>query len=338
MALNFMDGLDYASTSAHVIGPGKWDDASWVTSVTTANTRFNSGRGCVLNSVGRYLEIDPANIGTSDAIVVGFALQFSLRSSDAVILQFGDGDITGGNLMGSVSVEAITGNLLYKRDTTVVLTSTINLVNGAWHYIEVKVLFDNANGTIAFQIDGVDAGSASSQDTLHNGTECDTLRLAGTVTTHNVDDIYIGDTSGAFDFLGDTRIVSLFPNGDNSVQFSSTGGNNFGVIDEVPLNEGDYVESNTATHVDLYDFASFGVSGSDTIHGVVANMWYEKVESGATNMRIVVFSGSTQYESADITAVVGFQRGGFMWILDPDTSMAWTNTLLDLAEFGFERQ
>jgi hypothetical protein len=331
MSIWITEGFDYADNAADT--EPKWlPESSWTQDLTG---RFG-GRCANLNSTIYYASITSQDPGTTNELIVGFAMK-RLGYTAYDVLRFYD-DTTE-----MLAIECQTdGTLSAIVSGSPVSTTTGKYIAGVWQYFEVKVLLKGtAVGSVAWQIDGVVDTVTPTITTITAGTSCDKIRFVGGSTNNawQVDDIYIGDSSGTTDFLGDVQIVTLFPNADDAVQYTrSSGSFNYEMVDDLPQdNDGTYNQADTSGFEDTFDFASFGIGGGDTIHAVGVNVHHTKVDAGAANIYAVTKSGGTSYTSSAITAAVGYQLDYRVWIEDPNGDIAWTSTNLDAAKFGYQR-
>ena len=340
MTLTFIEGFDGMSSTAG--GPEnapKWiviNNPSWVTGRA-------GGASHALNLVASppsfSADAPSGDPGTTNALIFGASFQTTTNLGAVDMITFKD---SAGLILLDIQMSA-TGSLKAFRGASELLESSDTLSTGVWHYIEVKVLFSNTVGTVAFQIDGVASGDVATVDTIESAaTQCDVIQIDGPAMGGDFywDDIYIAhDNGGADDFLGACTVTSLYPNADQSVEFTRSGGAaNFEMLDDNPPDEDvTYVESLTASHEDTFDFAAFGIPAGDTIHGVTTNVQAKKQDSGSVDLRIVTRSGGTEYYGAVTRVVGGWQRFAKLELVDPDTAVAWTTTGIDAAQFGFER-
>jgi hypothetical protein len=157
-----------------------------------------------------------------------------------------------------------------------------------------------------------------------------------------VDDIYIADTSGSEnnDFLGDIRIDAIHPNGaGNHTDLTPSTGNNYECVDEIAIDEADYVEGVNATDKDSYTYGSVPTDLDDA--GIIGLQIrnFGKRTAAATNIKIDPFirTGSTDYSQAvqDLPDSFGEVRGDIV-LDDPSDSGDWTQAKINACEFGME--
>jgi len=218
-----------------------------------------------------------------------------------------------------------------------------------WNYVEAKVYSHATAGTVDIQINGCPVFSATSANTLNTGAI--TRVMLGTLennvnrkSSSLLDNFYVCDGTGSTnnDFLGPVTIRTLFPDGDDTTQFATTGNANYSTHYE-QLNDNhesypttDYVEDGTTGNRDIYTLDN-SVDNFATIYGVVG--WgYTKYIDSPINYRLVASSNGTENESSDIAAPSDWFYDRHVLETDPDTSNAWTDSTINALKFGFEVQ
>lgn len=362
MALLWMEGFDDLATAdidllttyngrwSSLNAPGGSQDAT-----IQAGTRVGTGKewycGTYDFDISTYFEKTIS--GSPATIIVGMAVKIPSLSpiqSDAdrsylfSLYNASAGYVGGMRVNGS-------GQLVWDIDTNGtttpgVFTSTGTLAAGTWHYVEAKITVNSTTGAVYTQIDGVDAGSATSIDTNASGVDnVGKVRFFNGNVNHfsiheaSFDDLYIADTTGTAnnDFLGPVEVTTVMPTAEGSaIQWTpSTGTDNSALVDEIPANEDtDYVSTSTATNQDLYDCAN--LANTDTIKGVLVSARVrDETASGAT-LKVIAKSGTTTSNPSGKGTSTSYQTVQEMYELNPDTSAAWTETNFNSAEFGIE--
>jgi hypothetical protein len=233
------------------------------------------------------------------------------------------------------------GQLAVFRDSTLLgITSDIRIPIGRWHYIELKVVTDNTNGSFELCVAGQSVLSASGIDTQPGANAYhDTFRCKGSGSIRpQWDDIYFLDSTGSSsnDFLGSVRVVSVDPDGDDTANWttSTPSGTHYENVDDAICDfDTSYVEEATPTTTDLYDYEDLPTLGD--IYGIQVNTVCRETDATTFSLITPIESGSTQYD--DSGQVVGTTD----WLTlvrvedqDPDTSAAWTESGLNAAKIG----
>jgi hypothetical protein len=118
--------------------------------------------------------------------------------------------------------------------------------------------------------------------------------------------------------------------------FTPSTGNNWEQVDDNG-NDGDtsYVESSTTGHKDLYNFGSLGTFAN--INAVVDYAIAKKTD--VSSFTIIPVAKSNGVE-ADATGILvndtSYLAYGGVYLTDPDTTAAWTDTAVSAAQFGYK--
>jgi hypothetical protein len=222
----------------------------------------------------------------------------------------------------------------YRGDESLFLgRASKSLKRNTWHYLEYKVYCHDSSGTIDVQLDGENILALSSVDTLQDTTGylgSFVIRAPRSSADANVaasiDDLYILDgAAGLSDFLGPVKVETLHPTGDTATVnwTTSTGSNHYALVDENPVNTGDYVYSATANQEDKYTLSNLTYLSS--IDGVQLGCMAQLDGPGTKQVYLTCDSNGTANTGSENyladTTSIHFSR-----ILenDPDTSNAWT--------------
>lgn len=172
-----------------------------------------------------------------------------------------------------------------------------------------------------------------------------------------VDDLAVNDTSGSFQnsWPGEEKVIVLRPNGngDNSAWTGSDGNStdNYLLVDDVPPNSTDYVQSNTSGQIDDYNLEA---TPSELATGDTINVVHVGVYAAVDNvtgsdpdivLRIKASAAGTVEESAslDVNAVTYHGPAPLpandnyqltLYDLPGASTTAWTKADLDTAQAG----
>lgn len=289
------------------------------------------------------------NIVSGDTAICGIAYKFQdkpdwQRGTFWPLFRF---ENAAGNFCGSVTCSDTN---FYFRDAAgdAVGFSRANLTYGEYHYVEAKIVSHATAGTVEVRVNGCPILNLSSVNTLntggtitnvHVGFATDIFHKANT----NLDDFYVCDGSGSVnnDFLGDVTVRTLFPDGDDTTQFSTTGNVGYSTHYEQvnygdALPSSDWVEDASTGNRDIYTMGN-STDNFATIFGVVG--WvYARYNSSASTYRIVCDSNGTESESGNIVASSVYRHDSFILENNPDTASAWTDSTVNAVKFGFEVQ
>jgi hypothetical protein len=154
-----------------------------------------------------------------------------------------------------------------------------------------------------------------------------------------ISDYYICDGTGntCNDFLGNVRVETLWPEGDDSVSWTTTA-NSANHYDNVDRNQRDgstdYVEEASANVLDLFTTQNTSVTWN-TIHGVTqwSAAWYDTTNS---DLQQVFDSNGTKDYSANVgTTTTVCIYGPHAQETDPDTGNSWNSTTINALKCGF---
>ncbi len=168
----------------------------------------------------------------------------------------------------------------------------------------------------------------------------DTFRFFADNDGASIDDIYICDPSGSLNttFLGAIKVEAIFPDGDDTSQWTpDSGTTNYTQVDETPPDDDtSYVEADTLDEKDLYTYGSLSVPTGD-IRGVMVVSDVKLDAAGAETLVTVCKSGTTESDDGG-TSVASTSYGSVTRILelDPDTSSQWTVSGVNAALFGIK--
>jgi hypothetical protein len=139
------------------------------------------------------------------------------------------------------------------------------------------------------------------------------------------------------EWIGETFIKGLAPNGAGaSSQWTPSAGNNHECVDEVPVNDLDYVSTNANDQLDLYACADLGAVSAVKCVQVQARA----VKSGTptpTHLKIAVRTGGAEYFSGDLAVPLAYPKSlCHLWGNNPNTGAAWTGSQVDGMEVGMK--
>jgi len=312
--------------------PQPYTGATWLADINDAN------EGCYWSLANKQTVIQGARIAHDTNTT---SLLFSLRDGTThqvtlycdftnKVVKVYRGN-SSGTLLGTSSVipslNALTG----------VMSTTSST------YIEWKVVIDNSVGSIEVRANGSSTPvlSLTGIDTQNTGNAFATkgnFYAAG----NRVTDIYLLDGDGASpwnSFLGEYRVITLFPSGDNSVQFTrNTGATNAAAVDDQYSTGQDddttYVEDNTAGHIDWYDLDNLpaGLTPSVVqIRGIA-----RKTDAGVREWRMKIDSGGSIQNGTTQALGSSYTLYKETYLTDPTDSNAWTETKVNALKLGHE--
>jgi hypothetical protein len=216
-------------------------------------------------------------------------------------------------------------------------TANSAITFGTWQYVEFSALISATVGTVAINIDGVNALSLTNQNTKNaSAATFDTIRFGsagnnagGTIT---IDDVYVTDTVTP---LGPRRIRPLAAAADVVQGFSrSTGAANFSLINEAIVNgDTNYVEGQAPGTVDTYSFGA--LPGTPTTIDAITLVGYsEATDAAARAIALQVISGGTTSDGSSFALNGGYNKFERLLTTDPNTGSAWTAAAVNALQGG----
>ncbi len=347
MALLWLDSFDgYGSTGA-VTPTGalsrKYSTAGQITFTIVAG---RDGGYAIRIPYGlntnRYFLTPP--LTTDDTLIVSFAFKKSIHMQHRHrLIQLFTGSAEGMNITYEPG-----GGLAVWRDTSfLAATSDILIREGAWHYLQFKVVCDNApNGSYELKLGDTTVLSETGIDTRVGGAYHDRVMFGvgyqnGTNYDYYVDDFSVCDSTGSEnnDFLGNTKVVMINPNGDDTANWGivQPGPNHFEAVNDATEADDDtsYVEETTTNVTDLYDYEALPTLGD--IKGIQINTDCRESDVQGHSLITPVESNSTQYDdssqsvgSTDYVTLVRVVE------TDPDTGNYWAEAGINAAKFGIK--
>ena len=342
MTLIFCDGFDHYSTTEV---NEKWTAQSGTPVISGSFAR--NGAGGLECAFGDYIRMDfgdSASISASSftSIIVAFAHKQTSTATSQFIRFGGNGtDATYFYMTHATGgTEVYTGNVRRAR-------FKINDQDTNWHFYEIKANINTTTGIgdLVVRIDGEEAVNLSNTPFAYTNTTVTAFEFVDLYTSSTAcyyDDFYILDRSTApnNDFIGEVRIESLLPDGTTSTNtdFTPSAGSNYQNVDETPPNgDTDYNSSSTANDMDTHTTAGLtGPASVKNIYGVQVNTWSRKTDASARDVAAVVFSNATTVSGDSIPVTQTYNFYFDNWETDPDTSVAWTESGVNSAEFGYE--
>ena len=232
--------------------------------------------------------------------------------------------------------------ILYRSHIAFYQVGTISYDINTWYYIEVKCKIGQP-GYIIVHLDEQEVLNWAG-DTMWSG---DTFVSQGSWRFEKrwdiyIDDLYIAGSEGSYnnDFLGDIRIDTINPNGaGNHTDLTPSAGSNYECVDEVVVDNSDYVEGINAGDIDSYSYSDVPTDIDDSaIFGIgLRNIAQRTAASDNIKIDGLIRTGSTDYNaSADLSLADIWSSKDFIFERDPSDSNAWTKTKINACEFGME--
>lgn len=275
-------------------------------------------------------------------MIAGGAINRNTNTAAASLFSF----MEGGTV--HVIIRAEPGGFVaaYRANTSTLITggfgTVSRIVQDQYCYIEAKVFIHDSTGTVDVRVNGESVLSLSGVDTRNGGVPTiDTIRLNGTA---DWDDFYICDDQGSNnnDFLGDVEIEAILPDGaGNATQWTNLTGaaTHWEACDESPAIDDltSYVDTATNTHLDQFTYGNLSsITGGSTVLAVQVNT-QASVDSGAATIRAVARESAVDSTGSNVVLGTAWLNALQMWENNPNGGGAWTDTIINASEFGFEK-
>jgi hypothetical protein len=335
MAFRFCDGFDsYASGSDLV---KKWSIAD--ASFTWSNSAGRFGGGAVANAgAAGGKQLQKLNIAASVSdMAAGFYLKASAAPAAAgIVLNVVN---SAGASVGDISLNTAGTCSLHANSNSLQATSSINVCDGAWHWIEFRLQWGNPS---YLYVDNVQQGTGGGGNLGNNYASVYLQSVAGITTTW--DDVVVYDsTTGAptpaSNFpINARQITTLRPTSDSVVGFGTTssGSTHYNLVNEtVPDGDTSYVQDGGSGTQDLLNFASLGYTPT-AINVVILNVYSDNPAGGTINIQGIAKNSISQANGSAIVSPLVYQTNQWPFALDPYSGVAWVAAGVNAAQFGYK--
>jgi hypothetical protein len=349
---------------AWLVGDGFDHYANWTTDMAANADVWQAIANCVGVQTGRFTGSSAINLGNA-SVTPGTAQTITFANSTTIWVNYNEilnattigsaGTHVGFRLLDGASNQMgfwfnsngtffVTNGL----DSGTVLATSPQLVpNGTcpWHNCQVKVVINNTIGSVELRLNGATSPSWNATGlNTRNGTatnQCNSIILASnSASTGFMDDFYAFNDQGSQPntWQGEVKCATLFPNSDNSIQWTrNAGSTNFSRVNQVGSaqdNDTSYNSDNTVGHIDQFLITSLGVTPA-AIVAVQTKMNHRMDDVGPHTVQMNLTSGGT---TVNKTATVG---ASYVWatktdVVDPNTSAAWTASGVNSAKPGYQ--
>jgi hypothetical protein len=216
-----------------------------------------------------------------------------------------------------------------------VATGTVNTTS-TWQHVQVHIIISDT-GTFDCKVEGSSNFTYSGDTKPGVGTTISYVQFycpapggEGQRTMY-CDDIAIG-TGG---WPGDLRVDGLVPNGDDTAEWTpSTGGTDYGCVDETPANDADYISTTVTGERAVLTLADFdGVN--KTPMGVTLLVRMCKDTANADTIKFGLLSDTTEsVVNQVVTTSLAYYSTFFQ--KNPDGDVDWDDAALDALKIVLE--
>jgi hypothetical protein len=349
MALLWVDGFDKYGTVGSAINPSDivtWKYTGHYDEQMNIVAGSGAGNALQLDGTSQYL-VTPQLTGNR-TLIFGFAFRLANNvTNDQLLVDIRSPDMDGetiGYRQLRLNIQTVNGDNQIRANrgnTGIGTTTTLNIQQSTWYYLECKVYCDNSAGTLELKIDGTTVLDITGTDTQHSSGYNWYSRLLWTDNGINhiqLDDLYICDGSGSDnnDFLGTCNVQTLSPSADVLTEWTQDFGSNlYDRINEDQQHAGNISEDTSGNQ------ATFEMDNV-TINGTPIGLMYccESNQNG-------IFGKYAKALAQQGTGTINDSIGNFMpgttnpltgsVIMEKDADgSAWTNTTINSLRVGVE--
>lgn len=340
MALLLMDGFDTYADVSDMLRAGWVREAASSNILHTTGGRYGGGAIESTTNTTLWVRGLPTFTNAGGTLIVCFAYWHDgLGGAANTILEVRTS--LGGTLARFThdTAGAITSN----PQSGAALGPTGNVIPAnAWHWIEFKIGLGTgaADGAIQIRVNNSLIASYTTIDT-HTGDPAVGIKLGGSTGVHYIDDLVVLDGTGSTlnDFIGDSKIETLMPNGEGAVMAWSynVGGSGWDAVDEgTPDDDTSYIFSTTSGQEARFTFANLS-EDPDNIHGVQVRYVAKKADAGLRTVRSVINSSAVENTGATYGLALDYSaRHADFFELNPNGAVAWTFAAVNAVEAGVE--
>jgi hypothetical protein len=332
MAFALIEGFDLVGSSADLISKGfVTAEGAW-----GAGTGRFGGAGYTLST--NFSEV----LSISQSFVRYNTLSFWFKTSVNTICNicgFSDlpAPVIGPQATTShLYIDALAdGSIRLFGDFTLRGTSATGvLIVDTWHHIEVQGDINNSGQGIV-TVDGIEVLNVSA-DFADTTTDYSSPVFYGDAGGNVFDDIiYQNDVSALPAILGEHKIHTLLPSADTA-QADWTGAFT-DVDDPAGSSDGDTTFINATTLNDKSEFALGDLSESPTtVHAVQSVIEARKTDAGTIGVTHHIDSNGTEEAGTEFAAAETYGSHQAIHPLNPDGSVAWTETTVNALLVGVE--
>ena len=339
MALKFVDSVEHYDT-AHLL-------KKWTIGGGGVVAGGRNGQGIQLVAGTPFLL---KTLDYESTWIIGFAAKFSVIGPVTSLCFLGAPLVTHvGTTLAQLTVEADGTVSLYGGTTNLVGNSagTLVLHDSTWYYFEVKVIYSGAspinihgtvrvNGQTIIDAAGVSTGINSTQ-LIIQAAKSDYFGFSPQIGSGNItfDDIYVCDGTGSTnnDFIGDVKILAVYPRLDNTTQWSGGATPQFSLVNEhIPDDDTTYISSSTANQISDFFFDMIS-SFTGTVPGVQYLIYARKDDEGTRSIKHTVDGAPPMGVPEEFLADL-YVYYHIPFDTDPIANAAWTVANFNSRKFG----
>lgn len=362
MSLLWLDGFDAYAANGVDISNLLTTSGYQVGANVKASSETRTGVGFSMNSVIGSTERDWTSgavryaTGAQGTLITGFAFRMSKHRFKHLCNFCYDNGLGTVTVLASAWINA-QGGVTICRGTNNGVKLAESRPNVAfpyvWHYVEARYTPSQTDGIFTVRLDGTVCASFSGKTAPDGMPNFSNLVAIGSTSTDYwtgnleiysncwVDDWYICNDEGASfnDFLGDSVINTLFPNGDtgtNELTIQGSTFHHFDCVDDTPApdDETSYLYGNTNGLREMFSVPDLGDNIIDVL-AVAINMRAKKAAAGNSTYKMLC-QIDTDLKMSDANGLVPrWQTRQFLMESAPGGA-DWTKARVDAMNIGFD--
>lgn len=356
MTLLWCDGFDHYGTDKGNMTDGAWAESGGTDlTLSTGNPRTGTHSLRFAATAAQGADTRRVFGGAKTTVGVGAPFWFSnLPTANDEAQLFGFRDTA--NAEQVVIILQTTGIIEVFRGgpagTSIGVTAVPVITAEAYTHIEAMVTIDNSAGEVEVRVNGITVLALTGVDTAQTanietsqvaiGKRFGSFNDTG-ITAMYIDDIFCYDDNGSFNntFIGDRRVLTLFPNADTAAaDWTPLSGTGFSNIDEAdPDDDTSYISAASGASPGLvseFDMENLP-AGVSSVSAVVLVNRMRKTDAGVANVLPSLVSGSTEAAGTDHPLTEAYAYYHEVIEADPDTAAPFTPSAVDSAKLKVER-
>jgi hypothetical protein len=341
MALIFCDSFAQYGDSEHAEGDGEFAGSFWTAQEGHWTCEsIEDGRSKIYLSSG---SLDPSYLsgslgGSYSTLVVGIRIYYEQSESDPNLdlLRFFDGPYH----LGGIFIDTTTGILRYCKSsqyTNPVAYSSTGTSLGSSDYWEIKIVFHNSAGSVAFYKNGVLDNETTGIDTIYDSSasECDSMWLMqGSNADHGeykFSDFYVDSAT----LHGDVYVTyEPCDTAGSESDWTPAASTNESQVDEYEV-DGDTTYNSSSTATDKDSLECGAATDLNDVKAVMAIACARKEDANSGAIKLGVLHSGTEEQSDALDLNTNYEWRHYVRE-DVPGGTGWTELQLEAAEISIE--